>query len=44
MASDRPGILMRHRLAKLLKDHGETEQRRPENQTMPQPSLEKVMV
>ena len=31
MPSDRPGIVMRHRLAKLLKDHGEVEQRRPEN-------------
>jgi phenylpropionate dioxygenase-like ring-hydroxylating dioxygenase large terminal subunit len=30
MASDRPGILIRHRLAKLLKDHGEVEQRREE--------------
>jgi len=28
MASDKPGILMRHRLAALLKEHGETEQRR----------------
>ncbi|MBF2073991.1 MAG: aromatic ring-hydroxylating dioxygenase subunit alpha [Synechococcales cyanobacterium C42_A2020_086] len=28
MASDRPGIIMRHRLSKLLRDHGETEQRR----------------
>ena len=28
MASDKPGILMRHRLAALLKQHGETEQRR----------------
>jgi hypothetical protein len=33
MASDRPGIIMRRRLAKLLKDHGETEQRRPDRQT-----------
>ena len=29
MASDKPGIIMRHRLAALLKAHGETEQRRP---------------
>ncbi len=28
MASDKPGILMRHRLAALLKAHGEIEQRR----------------
>lgn len=28
MASDKPGILMRHRLAALLKAHGEVEQRR----------------
>jgi phenylpropionate dioxygenase-like ring-hydroxylating dioxygenase large terminal subunit len=28
MTSDRPGILMRHKLAALLKAHGETEQRR----------------
>lgn len=29
MASDKPGILMRHRLAALLREHGEVEQRRP---------------
>ncbi len=28
MASDKPGIIMRHRLAALLKQHGEVEQRR----------------
>jgi len=28
MASDRPGIIMRHRLARLLREHGEIEQRR----------------
>lgn len=28
MASDKPGIVMRHRLAALLKQHGEVEQRR----------------
>ncbi len=28
MASDKPGILMRHRLAALLKEHGEVEYRR----------------
>ena len=39
MASDRPGILMRHRLARLLKDHGETEQRRPENLPAPVPKV-----
>ncbi|PSN18763.1 Rieske (2Fe-2S) protein [filamentous cyanobacterium CCP5] len=35
MASDRPGILMRHRLARLLKEHGEVEQRRQQNQPAP---------
>ncbi|PZV16767.1 MAG: Rieske (2Fe-2S) protein [Leptolyngbya sp.] len=30
MATDKPGILMRHRLAALLKEHGEVEQRRIE--------------
>jgi Vanillate O-demethylase oxygenase C-terminal domain len=30
MASDKPGILMRQRLAALLKAHGEVEQRRQE--------------
>jgi hypothetical protein len=34
---------MRHRLTKLLKDHGETEQRRPDDHARPQPSLEKAM-
>jgi phenylpropionate dioxygenase-like ring-hydroxylating dioxygenase large terminal subunit len=32
MPSDRPGIIMRHRLARLLREHGEVEQRRQENQ------------
>jgi hypothetical protein len=32
MSFDRPGILMRHRLARLLREHGEVEQRRQENQ------------
>ncbi|PSR13129.1 Rieske (2Fe-2S) protein [filamentous cyanobacterium CCP3] len=46
MASDRPGILMRHRLAKLLKEHGEVEQRRQDASVPPaKPSLlEKAVV
>ena len=44
MASDRPGILMRHRLAKLLRDHGEVEQRRVDAAGIPAPSLEEVIV
>jgi hypothetical protein len=44
MASDRPGILMRHRLAKLLRDHGEVEQRRVDAAGIPAPSLEGAIV
>jgi phenylpropionate dioxygenase-like ring-hydroxylating dioxygenase large terminal subunit len=32
MASDRPGLIMRRRLLRLLRDHGEREVRRPSNQ------------
>jgi phenylpropionate dioxygenase-like ring-hydroxylating dioxygenase large terminal subunit len=31
MAADKPGIIMRHRLAALLREHGEVEQRLPAN-------------
>ena len=44
MASDRPGILMRHRLAKLLKENGETEQRRLGHSSAMSPALEQVAV
>ncbi len=35
MASDRPGIVMRQQLAKLLRDHGETEARRASDERIP---------
>ncbi|MGB3311530.1 MAG: aromatic ring-hydroxylating dioxygenase subunit alpha [Nodosilinea sp.] len=41
MASDRPGILMRHRLAKLLKEHGEVEQRRSD--ALSSPGMAKIL-
>jgi phenylpropionate dioxygenase-like ring-hydroxylating dioxygenase large terminal subunit len=38
MASDRPGIIIRHRLAALLREHGEVEQRRLQSTSNTVPS------